>query len=537
MAARSVEEVAGEFSVADEREWQRLRRQFELAADPWLGFVFCPAQGAAAVLRQRTEFMLRYRAKQLRCIVPGSPTELKDLMPRLFEILPQAECVWVEAIAVDGPLSTDEVGPWAGAWDWLMLRLNERRDALRRRLKGALVFAVHPSWKPEVRDAAPDLWSVRSLVLDFAGRKSGDQIERLPASELTSGVDDDADYAADVQDALAAVRRLAATSSPDPRSLGRLHMRAANALLATDRAGDAARHAEQALVTLQGQSMRLRAQALMVAGRVKQADNDVGAARHHLEEAVDLWRSMLDEKGETPQGLRDLSVSLGGVGDIHRSAGELAAAKTAYEESLALRRRLLETTGETPHGLRDLSVSLNKVGDVHRSAGHAEAAEAAYGESLALRRRLLETTGETPQGLRDLSVSLDNVGDVHRSAGDAEAAEAAYGESLALCRRLLETMGETPEGLRDLSVSLGKVGDIRRSAGDMTAAKAAWQESLAIDRRLVGTMGETPQSLRDLSISLSRIGDLHEASGDMADAKAAHDESSALRRRLDAMSG
>ena len=41
----------------------------------------------------------------------------------------------------------------------------------------------------------------------------------------------------------------------------------------------------------------------------------------------------------------------------------MAAATAAYEESLALDRRLVDY-GETPQALRDLSVSLNSLGDV-----------------------------------------------------------------------------------------------------------------------------------------------------------------------------
>ena len=59
-------------------------------------------------------------------------------------------------------------------------------------------------------------------------------------------------------------------------------------------------------------------------------------------------------------------------------------AKAAWEESLALCRRLVATTGGTPELLRDLSVALDRVGDLHSAAGDAESAKAAREESLAL---------------------------------------------------------------------------------------------------------------------------------------------------------
>ena len=80
-------------------------------------------------------------------------------------------------------------------------------------------------------------------------------------------------------------------------------------------------------------------------------------------------RRRVDAYGETPESLRDLSISLDRVGDVRRAAGELASATVAYEESLALRRRLVDAYGETPRSLRDLSISLDKVGDVRREIG------------------------------------------------------------------------------------------------------------------------------------------------------------------------
>ena len=536
MEVRSLKEGASGLGLEGEREWQYLRRQFELAAHPWIGFIFCPAPGQVAVLRGRTEFMLQSRTKHLQRIAPGSPGVLRELMPQLFESLSKADCVWVEAIAVDGPLSDDEEGSWAAAWDWLMMRINEQRDAFRRQLKGALVFAVHPTWKPRVRNAAPDLWSVRSLVLDLAGKKARTNYSSS-ASSLINEADDSGEYVPNLHDALAALRRLAAAPSPDPQSLARLHMRAAFALLAADRTSDAVEQAEQALEMLQNQNVRLRAQALVAAAHVKRADNDVGAVGHYLAEAIHLWRAILDEGGETPQTLRDLSRALLEKGDLYINVGDTTVAKVAYEEALAIGRRLVETTGSTPQTLRDLSVSLSKMCDLHHSAGDSAAAKAAYKESLALARQLMEATGETPLALHDISVSLDRIGDIHGSAGDEAAAKAAYEESLALRRHLLEMAGETPQVLGDLAGVLDRMGDIHYSAGEMASAKAACDESLALRRQLAEVTGETPDVLRGLSISFGRMGDIHRVEGDMAAAEAAFEESLALDRRLVEIAG
>ena len=82
-----------------------------------------------------------------------------------------------------------------------------------------------------------------------------------------------------------------------------------------------------------------------------------------------MGRRLVDGYGETPQSLRDLSLSLSRIGDVRRAAGDPAGATASYEESLALGRRLVDGYGETPQSLRDLSVSLSRIGDVRRAAG------------------------------------------------------------------------------------------------------------------------------------------------------------------------
>lgn len=183
-------------------------------------------------------------------------------------------------------------------------------------------------------------------------------------------------------------------------------------------------------------------------------DGSLLTALETAREVVDRFRVLHAREGDTPQSLRDLSVSLERLGDVELDAGNLMAATTAYRECLELDRRQRMRQGDTPQVLRDLSISLQKLGDVEREAGQLSVATEAYRESLELSRQLRERLGDTPQILRDLSISLHKLGDVEREAGRFHAAMAAYRESLELIRRLRATLGDTPQALRDLSISL-----------------------------------------------------------------------------------
>jgi tetratricopeptide (TPR) repeat protein len=250
------------------------------------------------------------------------------------------------------------------------------------------------------------------------------------------------------------------------------------------------------------------------------------------QESLGIFRRLLDVYGESAEALRDLSVSLEKVGNAQRDLGQRDEALASNQESLGIRRRLLDVYGESAEALRDLSVSLNRVGNVQEDLGRRDEALAGYQESLGIRRRLLDTYGESAEALRDLSVSLNNVGDAQGDLGRRDEAFASYQESLGIRRRLLDGYGESPQALRDLSVSLNNVGDAQGDLGRRDEALAGYQESLGIARRLLDTYGESPQALRDLSVSLDRVGNVQEDLGRRDEARAGYQESLGIRRRL-----
>ena len=139
------------------------------------------------------------------------------------------------------------------------------------------------------------------------------------------------------------------------------------------------------------------------------------------------------------------------VGRTERDLGNLEAARTAYRESLELRRRLREALGDTPQALRDLSVSLNNVGRIERDLGNLEAARTAYRESLELAPPAARGTRRHPAGIARSVGLADNVGRIERDLGNLEAARTAYRESLDIAQRLSRTFPDNPQYRRDLA--------------------------------------------------------------------------------------
>ena len=563
-----------------EAEWQRLRGQVELAEGFWLGFIFSPSPLSSEVLRRRTERLLRAQTRRLEAFQPETSSALKGLLPSLF--IPEAAsagCTWVEALHLDPGGGAER--PWREAWLDLVSRMNERRDALRRHLRGGLVLVAPPEMKLSVREAASDLWSIRALVVElplvaegslrefplhtgsFSERGSsgrGPEAEALTEFALaeserllgkTTGDDprtvevllrrvDALRSSGRTGEAVETARQVRELAFKDSRGEPRLQATTLHKLALAERAhGDsavAAEHLEQAVKVLGSRDHRYRALLLNELASLALWRGDLVSALAALEEALSLCRQLRAVLGDTPEALRDLSVSLNKVGDVQRRLGHVPAANAAFEEALSLRRQLRTILGDTPKALRDLSISLNYVGEVQRRLGHLSAASAAFEEALLLTRQL-RVLGDTPEILHDLSLSLENVGDVQQHLGHLSAASAAFEESLVLTRQLRTVLGDTPKALHGLSVSLDRVGSLQQRLGHLLAANAAFEESLALRRQLRAVLGDTPEVLHDLSIALNHLGDVQQRLGHLPATNAVFEESLVLTRQLRAALG
>ena len=165
--------------------------------------------------------------------------------------------------------------------------------------------------------------------------------------------------------------------------------------------------------------------------------------------------------------------------------------------------RYWRKVGNTPEALRELSLSPSNMGDISEALGRLEEAEDAYRQSLEIDRKVLKRFGESPEALRDLSVSLSNMGDISTSPRPSGGGgRRVPGESDNKAQAIGEIWRDSRAAPRDLSVSLNRMGDISRALGRLEDAEGAYRESLEIDRKVLEKVGNTPEALRDLSISL-----------------------------------
>ncbi len=279
-----------------------------------------------------------------------------------------------------------------------------------------------------------------------------------------------------------------------------------------------------------GKSVLLEGQYRLCEVKVELGDTD--RAEQSCRSAVSIARNLAETDPENPVWQRDLSVSLGKLGDVLLMQGNLAAAQSSYQDDLVIAERLAAADLGNVARQRDLSVSYVKVGNVQMAQRHIAAALTAYQNGLAIAEQLATSDPNNVEWQRDLSVHHNNVGDVQVAQGDNAAALSSYQDSLAIIERLAASDPNNAGWQRDLTVSYDKVGDVQVYQGDPPAALSSYQDSLAIRERLAASDPDNVGWRRDLTVSYDKVGGVQVAQGNLAAALTSHEKGLAIAEQL-----
>jgi tetratricopeptide (TPR) repeat protein len=397
------EGTASALSPAAEAEWARLERTLQMASGFWLGFVFSASKAAVEVLRERTRRLLEAEGRAMRVVRPEAPAGMLEVIPAVLdEASREVACVWVEAAVGSTPGSVSH-DLWVEGWDHVVLRMNERRESIRRHLGGGLLLAA-PEWmKPRVQEGASGLYLVRALVILLdeeaagAGAEAGEEREvgaGIGARGAQDGVDEGgAGAASDPEFAMAEARRLAGFGERGRPGRAAALLRAVEGFVVAERTRDAVRAAREVEEMLRCAAIEGgpdHAAALAALARAEEANREVGAALGH-------WRQAIEARGAQADG--EVLGWYDRAARIAAGRGELGAAREMWEQALVLARRLGGGEGAALEARSALLESLRAVAEVRRAAGEARGAREAEEEARALEGEPGGEAGAAHEGL------------------------------------------------------------------------------------------------------------------------------------------
>ena len=372
-----------------EAAWTELKRHLEWAEGFWVVFLFSPSVISADVLRRRVEEILAKKntgqdTAILKTHAPSTPDELRDLLGTLLSE-PVADIpsspVWIQALQTDPSQRQDDLKPWQKAWESFLLRANERREVLRERFSNGLVLVAPEGLKTLFREAAPDLWSIRTMVIELdrpVFAPSGVRAQYLTSEQLPKQTETDPKMALKEADRLEQQR-------PDAHlALAQAYTRAAEGFLASNAEAQAQGAADKARLYLQTSTQQPhtnspdRAATFMQLSTIFSRLGQLETALSNSREGVLIYQAL----SETAPGsfLPYYAGALSNLGAMYGKLDHIEESSKATMEAVAVYRKLAEDRPDA--FLPNLAMSLNNLGGIFNAHGEREYAVDAIEEAM-----------------------------------------------------------------------------------------------------------------------------------------------------------
>lgn len=266
---------------------------------------------------------------------------LPEDLVQLAVSLASSEEAGLHWICTDGLKGVIE--SWDAGATRMLMAMNERREAYRKRLCGGIVIAGRPSLKRIVRETAPDLFSIRAFVAE-PGEQSGNSPSNIP--EWKSPAPLIPTFTDDTVDPDLALRRLSWLSSGAEEMTPewiRAELAAILSLFNAERYEELERHANEILSRLQRDVGADSPVTRLFCGFVNFVrswsalynDKDAAKAGRLLEgvEKLLTWRSSDGEGPVIDPATR--AAMLFGLGVLRFDLGDTSGAKAALREYVA----------------------------------------------------------------------------------------------------------------------------------------------------------------------------------------------------------
>ena len=459
-----------QLNVAASPDWHNLLKHFDFAPE---GFAFIvlivPDSEWAAACRQALErYLMAYR-KTLQVIRFESAAEFRNELASRLLPLPVDEttgAVWVEAALPEVAADYEE---WAEAWRIAAARLNQYRNSLRRAFNIPLLFVGAPWIQPVLREMAPDLWSVRTLIvrIEPTVMESETASRNLASQPLITNWDEG--RAIDPDFMLREAKRLRGVPGKELALADLLH-RAGMGLYARYRWEEANRALEEAVELRRQHGAQLEefAASLKEWARVLEWQGAYDRATDLLLKALQIYQQVGDVLGEANCIKR--------LGDIALRRSQHDEARARYEEALPLYRQVSTVLGEAN--------CIYSLGHIALRRSQHDEARARFEEALLLYRQIGSVLGEAN--------CIHRLGDIALRRSQHDEARARFEEALLLYRQIGNVLGEAN--------CIQGLGDIALAEGKPEIARGLFIESLALYERI-----QEPYSIGGSHLRLARL--------------------------------
>ncbi|HEX8493663.1 MAG TPA: tetratricopeptide repeat protein [Pyrinomonadaceae bacterium] len=465
--------LAQRLNIAASPDWQNLLMYFDLAGEGFAFIVLLVPDGEwAEACRQALErYLMAYR-KKLLAVQFESAEEFRDEMAsRLLSLQPGEDtgAIWMAAAV---PEVSREYNQWESAWSIAAARLNQYRNPLREQLNVPLLFVGAPWVQVALREMAPDLWSVRTLVVRIepsalvaepSNRSSSSQPYNTKLSE---------GRAIDPEFAVKEAERLRGQSGKE-LALARLLRRAGLGFIARYRWAEAESALTEAVKLYRrfGNENSELAELLNYQADILLWRNNYHQAVAALLEALRIYQQSGEVLGEAN--------CIQTLGDIALRRSQYDEARERFEQALSLYRQVDDVLGEAN--------CIYRLGEIALRRLQYDEARERFEQALPLYKHIGSVLGEAN--------CIQNLGVIALKRSQYDEARERFEQALPLFQQVGEVLGEA-----NCIQYLGVIA-LRRSQYD--EARERFEQALSLYRQIGDVLGEANciQGLGDITLA------------------------------------
>ncbi len=468
------------YNLASSTEWQKLERLLSLNTGFAFVLLLVPNETVAAVCSEALTSYLFRKQLELIDLSPKSPDGLRHVAGTLLDYTPppNAGVLWISRAISEGQR---EFPQWRDAWFEASARLNQFRNLLTRQLPFPLIFAGADWLLPAVREAAPDLWSIRATVVHIDAPII--TLSLPPAREVRR---DPSPNAPDPALAMREVSRLGDSAGEDQQR-AMLLFRAGQGYAARDEYPAAVASYREALEVASNLDPpnRFLAELQYHMARALLESYEYGPAADHLSQAISLYAKEGD--------MLSFANCMRTMGDLSFALGDYDRAVASYNDALSRYEREGDIRGQA-NSIRSLSDVALVRADYSEAHRRLEAA-------LPLYHRAGDLRGEAS--------CIRNMGAIAFDLGNFSEAEERYQQALPLYQRAGAVRGEAR--------CIRGFGEIALVRGAYHSAATHLNEALKLYRQIGAIRGEAA-CLAGLGEVALALGDRETANGNFKSA-------------------
>ena len=488
-------------------DWQRLLAHFDLAEGFSFLVLLLPGAVGADICRRQLTAHLAAQGKRLAELPCDWREDARRLADRLFALAPADDLggIWLGSVV---PESDPEIKAWQDAWRLGLASLNQQRNPLLQRFRCPLVLVGAPWLNPLLREAAPDLWSVRAAVVIVTPAPAVAQTSAVMSHEMQPMLAMSGEAASDPDYALEQAECL--RDKPGYESArAELLFRAGNGFCDHARHEPAERCFREAATIFESLPLKTPKIQAEWAGALNNLANVLSALgrREEALEKAQVATRIYDQLAQVqPEAYRpylatslnNLARTLSALGRLEESLGKIQEAAQIYEQLAKVRPGAF---------LPNLAMSLNNLATSLSALGHRqEALEKAQAST-----RIYEQLAQARPGtfLPDVAMSLNNLASSLSELGRREEALDQAQASARIFERLAHTQPDVflPNLAASLNNVANRLSDLGRREEALKQAQAAVRiaEQLAQRRpdaflpelaRSYGTRGAVLQGMK-----------------------------------------